>query len=256
MALRQLPNRVQALFRPGCAIADNPSGTLVARRRPFGRHRARTVSPSTASTVKASSAQGAFHRRVRPSLGSLARPRARIRPPPRRGFAAASWLPALSFAVAARFRVRLRPTPVSVFPDGGYPFHLTAETFRSRPSGRGVERRSSTSAITFHPILEHCRRIVRSPPARYRVSMPFSAGRSVSSCVACLRMSRGSHAGRSLRTSSRSVYRAVSTRSGAGLAFAYASGVASSRGLSLPVSPQLHSYPSRDVHKHLVSQNT
>jgi len=50
--------------------------------------------------------------------------------------------------------------------------------------------------------------------------------------------------------------RAATTRSGAGLAFAYASGVASFRGLSLPVSPQLHSYPNRDVHKHLVSQNT
>lgn len=45
----------------------------------------------------------------------------------------------------ARLRGR-RPTPF--FRCRAYPFRLAAETFRSRRLGRGVERRSSTSAIT------------------------------------------------------------------------------------------------------------
>lgn len=44
--------------------------------------------------------------------------------------------------------VSVRPTPASVIPEPGYPFRPSSRTFRSEPYGRGVERRSSTSAIT------------------------------------------------------------------------------------------------------------
>lgn len=66
--------------------------------------------------------------------------------------------------------VSVRPTPASVIPEPAYPFRPSSRTFRSEPHGRGVERRSSTSAITV-PIREHNLRIVRLPPTRYRVSI-------------------------------------------------------------------------------------
>lgn len=127
---------------------------------------ARTAPPSVASTTKASSAQGAFHRRMRPSFGPLARPRARIRPPPRRGFAAAPWLPAPSFRLCLPL-ARLAPADARFRCSGaGLPvppsLHRTLRPDVAMQGGCGVVRRLLQSI----PIRGHNRRIVRSPPAR------------------------------------------------------------------------------------------
>jgi hypothetical protein len=119
---------------------------------------------------------------MRPSFGPLTRPRARIHPPPRRGFAAAPRLPAPSF----RFHLalaRLAPADARLrFSGAGLPVPRRLETFRSLRLRRGVWRRSSTSAITSVPIRGHNRRIVRSPPTRYLMyRCRCSAGRPDSS---------------------------------------------------------------------------
>jgi hypothetical protein len=120
VALRQLANRVQVVVGPGYARQRTlPTDTLVARPSPFGWSRARAASPSRRVNDEWVPQPRVPLSNECVSLSwSLARPRARIRPPPLCGFAAAHRLPTLSFAVGSRFRDRLRPTPDSVRPEG------------------------------------------------------------------------------------------------------------------------------------------
>lgn len=142
--------------------------------------------------------------------------------------------------------VSVRPTPASVIPEPGYPFRPSSRTFRSEPHGRGVERRSSTSAITV-PIREHNLRIVRLPADSISsIDRRFSAGRpSSSSCW-----------GRSPSPISPCCHRAAATESGAGRRFRVRQQSPRAFSAFAPGSLELHCYPDCDVeHTPLVAEH-
>lgn len=207
---------------------------------------ARTAPPSVASTTSASSAQGAFHRRMRPSFGPLARPRARIRPPPRRGFAAAPRLPAPSFRLCfplsrsapadARFRCSGAGLPVPPRSD---------EPFGPPLLGRGVWRRSSTSAITSNP---------RAQPSNRPIPAGSIAG--IDAAFARAGRTRALSKAETLVDLSLLVTGLLPSNQGP-VAFAFARHQRDrcASGAFARSSPQLPNYPDFDVCRHLSSQS-
>lgn len=184
---------------------------------------------------------------MRPSFGPLARPRARIRPPPRRGFATAPRLPALLFAFAYRLRgkrqadARLRYSgaglPVSALRPGPFDPSLTA-------GGWSVALRLLQSLV---PIREHNLRIARLPADSISsIDRRFSAGRpSSSSCW-----------GRSPSPISPCCHRAAATESGAGRRFRVRQQSPRAFSAFAPRSLELHCYPDCDVeHTPLVAEH-
>lgn len=131
------------------AIADNPSDTScravsVFRRRPCqDRFSPRRVNGESFFDPRRLPSMSASLVRVACAATSAKSPATSARFCHRASASGAPFSP-LRTACA----VSVRPTPASVIPEPGYPFRPSSRTFRSEPYGRGVERRSSTSAIT------------------------------------------------------------------------------------------------------------
>lgn len=166
VALRQRAIRPRGSCRAPSAIADNPSDTFCRPASAFRlRPRHDRFSPPRVNV------ESFFGPRCLPSTNaSLIRvacaARARIRPPPRRGLATASRLPAPSF----RRRLPLsRSAPADTHPrysEVGLPVPLRLADLSIRAAWQG----GGASFVDFcnhvFPIREHHRRIVRSPPVR------------------------------------------------------------------------------------------
>lgn len=185
---------------------------------------------------------------MRPSFGPLARPRARIRPPPRRGFAAAPRLPAPSFRLHLAL-ARLAPADARLRSSGA-----------GLPVPRRLEDLSIPSALQggVASFVDFCNHFSSDPRAQPS-NRPIPAD-----SISCVSMSlfcgpAGLELFRRPKPSpiSRACHRAAAIESGAGrVAFAMHQRCRCASGAFARSSPQLHSYPDFDVCTHLSSQST
>lgn len=178
MALRQRASRLRVLVGHGSAIANNPSDTLCRRVSAFrprlrqdrlcllrvngeGFPDPRRLPSTSASLIRAACA-----------ATSANPPATSLRLSHRTSASGALFSP---LPPAFAFGSGRRPSP---FVRRGLPVPLHVQTFRCGRAvgGWSVARRLLQSLC---PIREHDRRIVRSPPTRYRVSMSFFCGLAV-----------------------------------------------------------------------------
>lgn len=247
--------------RPGrcrtwrCTTADIPSDTPCRPAFAFRLEprQSRLPLPSRQRQMGSTAQSASIDECASPSW-SLARPRVRIRPPPLCGFAAAHRLPTLSsrrgppLSRWSAADARLRSS------GGGCPFHSSLRPF-DLETRRGAERCSSTSAILLRPIRGTTLESPESPPARYRVPMPFHAGRFESGLR--LAFARLQLAGRPKPSHEHQTRSPGCYHPNQGLAsLSLASGTRSDRPLSRLVVPKPMATPVRDVRMHLLSQNT